>query len=47
MIALDLEESNDRFQEMDTNQDNSVTWDEYVQESFGDIDPENEVNLFR
>lgn len=47
MIALDLEESNDRFREMDTNQDNLVTWDEYVQESFGDIGPENEVNLFR
>uniref|UniRef100_A0A0R3QUB2 Reticulocalbin-3 n=1 Tax=Brugia timori TaxID=42155 RepID=A0A0R3QUB2_9BILA len=43
MISLDLEESNDRFREMDTNQDNLVTWDEYVQESFGDIDPENEI----
>uniref|UniRef100_A0A8R1TJS0 Reticulocalbin-3 n=1 Tax=Onchocerca volvulus TaxID=6282 RepID=A0A8R1TJS0_ONCVO len=43
MIALDLEESNDRFREMDTNQDNFVTWDEYVQESFGDIDPANEI----
>ncbi|VDO37545.1 unnamed protein product, partial [Onchocerca flexuosa] len=43
MIALDLEESNDRFREMDTNQDNFVTWNEYVQESFGDIDPANEI----
>ncbi|VDK83148.1 unnamed protein product [Litomosoides sigmodontis] len=43
MIALDLEESNDRFREMDTNQDNLVTWNEYVQESFGDIDQENEM----
>ncbi|KAL3998523.1 EF-hand domain pair family protein [Acanthocheilonema viteae] len=43
MIALDLEESNDRFREMDTNQDSLITWDEYVQESFGDIDPENEI----
>uniref|UniRef100_A0AAF5Q015 Reticulocalbin-3 n=1 Tax=Wuchereria bancrofti TaxID=6293 RepID=A0AAF5Q015_WUCBA len=43
MISLDLEESNDRFREMDTNQDNLVTWDEYVQESFDDIDPASEI----
>lgn len=38
MIALDLEESNERFLEMDANQDNLVTWEEYLQESFDDAD---------
>lgn len=47
MIALDLEESNERFLEMDVNQDNLVTWEEYLQESFDDADSGYEVRMFR
>ncbi|VDN43689.1 unnamed protein product, partial [Gongylonema pulchrum] len=42
MLSLNLEESNERFQEIDENRDNYATWDEYVNEAFGGIDPEDE-----
>ncbi|VDN02160.1 unnamed protein product [Thelazia callipaeda] len=42
VIAMDLEESNNRFRDIDTNQDNIVTWDEYVKETFGDIKLQDE-----
>lgn len=44
MISLDLEESYERFQEIDADRDNFVTWGEYVKEAFGDIDPADEVS---
>jgi hypothetical protein len=44
MKSLDLEEADERFEEMDVNNDSRVSWKEYRDESFG-IDPDNELDL--
>ena len=41
LISLDKEETDERFEEIDTDRDGQITWKEYLQDSFG-IDAGNE-----
>jgi len=42
LIHMDKEETDERFDEIDSNKDNLVTWAEYVQEAFG-VEPGQEL----
>jgi len=43
MRSLDLEEADERFEEIDVNNDSRVIWKEYREESFG-VDDDNELD---
>lgn len=43
---LDKEETDERFDEIDENKDDLITWDEYKKDAFGDdevVDPDDKV----
>jgi len=45
LIHMDREETDERFDEIDSNKDNLVTWGEYMQEAFG-VEPGQEAEKF-
>uniref|UniRef100_A0A914W1Y2 Reticulocalbin-3 n=1 Tax=Plectus sambesii TaxID=2011161 RepID=A0A914W1Y2_9BILA len=44
MLALDQEETEERFSDVDENKDDRVSWEEYAHDAFGDDDEENKLS---
>lgn len=44
MLALDQEETEERFADVDDDKDDKVSWEEYAKDAFGDDDEEGKIS---